>query len=409
MKKRKLTAQREDAWKIVLQHTSTPLEASQKEDWLTDGPWAEVERKVWRKGLEAMRFLLEGNLANSMKKYLTYDMAKAMMSDSNNWKCSTDDIPPSLWTEELYLLAMKHKRFSPHLVPQECMTEAGVCEMLDIYPYSLRYVPERLVTKALCDYAVSKSGNNLLHVPEQYRDKEMYESAVRTAGSSLKWIPAEFITAAMCQDAVNEDECAVQHVPEKYLTKELCRAAIEKDERAIYYIPKEKRDLDLCQLAMRKDPKTVTGVPDKFLTEEMFLRAVEHGLELQRIPYRFRSENIYFALDVADAKKRMNRGSFDWSADYTERQKAILCGETPLLDIKSRDISLLKYKAIQRNDMATYKAVYDLEKRIREAEIAAMPKRDRAYLAWYEKQQRAREELLLQLELEHIQEEQAGA
>ena len=111
---------------------------------------------------------------------------------------------------------------------------------------NLQYVPKKLITKELCEVAVSNYGYALQYVPEELKTPELCELAVTSNGG---W--------------------ALQFVPEELKTFELCEYAVSRDGYNLDFVPDELRTFEICELAVQNEFKgRVDKVLNAFVPEE---------------------------------------------------------------------------------------------------------------------------------------------
>ena len=94
--------------------------------------------------------------------------------------------------------------------------------------------------------AVEKNGFMLKYVPEELRTKELCEIAVAQEGYAIAFVPDEIITPEICELAVQDYNQALGWVPEELRTKELCEIALAQgylaDELLEAFVPEEFKE-----------------------------------------------------------------------------------------------------------------------------------------------------------------------
>lgn len=122
----------------------------------------------------------------------------------------------------------------------------------------LKYVSKKLLTREICELAVSKNGRNLQYVPFELRDEKMCMTAVENDGACLGFVPITLLDYEMCLKAVKTDSKgeALESVPDYLLQGEkgkfLCKSAVEANHLAICAVPKKLIDKELAKLAIEK-------------------------------------------------------------------------------------------------------------------------------------------------------------
>jgi hypothetical protein len=94
--------------------------------------------------------------------------------DENNYRCNL------LETHEL----LEH-------VPLEHRDKLMCIKAIRQNPFNLKYVPEELKCRTICEIAVGEHGEVLEYVPEVYKDKEMCYISLRKYTDPLKFMPEE--------------------------------------------------------------------------------------------------------------------------------------------------------------------------------------------------------------------------
>lgn len=110
-----------------------------------------------------------------------------------------NDVPESMRTNELWLLA------------------------LETDPTLLKELPQELQTYDVYLDVVSNHGNALYYVPQELRDLKMCNAAITASGNALRYVPTELIDYDMCKRAVQSPENNLVHnyIPQKLMTEEL--------------------------------------------------------------------------------------------------------------------------------------------------------------------------------------------
>lgn len=166
----------------------------------------------------------------------------------------------------------------------------------------LNEVPEEFRTEEICRIALQNRGEALAFVPKELKTKEMCMIAFENSAWAIRYFPKEFLTEEIFREAVKkgntrniiredvdpEDEeeiddeeydddydgDVIQFIPEKYLTEEMCLTAVQRKGKALEFVPKKFKTKRVCIAAVKNDIELLDEnsevVPDKMLTEEMF-------------------------------------------------------------------------------------------------------------------------------------------
>ena len=225
-----------------------------------------------------------------------------------------------LWKDDSYIQFMDESDNSVSLeyIEQNWKLLEPVCLWLN----DLKFIPEHLRTKELCELAVQKNGKALDYVLARYKTKEFCELAVSHNGDALKYVPNTFFKKYkdynMCKIAVKHNGLSLEYVPEYLRTLELCELAIHQNGLTLYYVPEELRTKELCKLAVQQDGMTLANVPldlktkelceiavknngnaignvpEEYITKELMELAVKHnGLALQLVPEHLKTNELF--------------------------------------------------------------------------------------------------------------------
>ena len=233
---------------------------------------------------------------------------------------------PSDWY--WYLRDMGKRKQTPELVKEAIEHCDGEWSSI------LKFVSKKLLTRDLCQLAVSKCGSDLRYVPNEYRDyvlcytavcndargcaisyvpaallqgerrKNLYEAAVQSNGLALEYIPKNRITKKLAYLAVENtrtdfytypinyvperymseelvslsaNRCpqSLRYVPGKYISRDLCYDLISKNAQNIGCLPLEVLDEFLIEMALRLDPSTFRCIPREMMREDQYLTALK--------------------------------------------------------------------------------------------------------------------------------------
>lgn len=149
----------------------------------------------------------------------------------------------------------------------------------------LEIVSRKLLTREICEAAVSKNGLNLAHVPAEFKDRPMCKLAVANDGRAIEYVPAALLDLEMYRSAINNDPRgnAIEFVPESIMSASegyaLCKTALEKSVFAIQSIPSEMITKELAKIAVTapipelykpcEQPPILCYIPKNLITEEI--------------------------------------------------------------------------------------------------------------------------------------------
>ena len=193
-----------------------------------------------------------------------------------------------------------------------------ICRWLN----NLKYIPEKYITKELCELAIRQDENALQYIPKKLMTKKLCELAIKKDGWTLQYIPEDLITKELCKIAVKNNGYALCHILEKYRTKELYTMAIQQNGLALVYIQKGLRTKEICEIAVKQNGLAIKFVPEEFKTPELYELAVkgdgqslayisedfktlelceigvkQNGISLHYVPYQYRDKLKHYVKD----------------------------------------------------------------------------------------------------------------
>ena len=86
----------------------------------------------------------------------------------------------------------------------------------------------------------------------QKNNKEYHKwlDEVKEDGFNLRFVPEELKTKEMCELAVKDEALTLQYVPEELRTYKLCYVAIKNDGTTLEFVPEELRTFEICNKAI---------------------------------------------------------------------------------------------------------------------------------------------------------------
>lgn len=208
----------------------------------------------------------------------------------------------SAYDWHLHLWKMGKRKQTPEIVREAIEHDDGECGPI------LKFISKKLLTREICQLAVSKSGINLKYVPYGYRDYDLCSLAVKTEGAIITEVPEELIDFQLCYSAVCNDSMglALSSVPQFLLQgdkgKMLYDAAVRTNGMALKCIPRSKITEELAFLAVENPPRIwhdypIKYVPEKYISEKLVASSFSHDpSSLRCIPAKYISQNLCFNL-----------------------------------------------------------------------------------------------------------------
>lgn len=177
---------------------------------------------------------------------VTYDIYKQSVS----YDClMLKYVPNHINTKELCELAVKRDGIALKYVPKHLKTNE-LCELaVDNTEYAFQHITYEYMTPELSDLAIKTHGCFIRYVPEKYITLEYCKLAIKSCYESLKFLPAKYLTEELYISSVTTYGGALQYVPEKYKTSELCQIAVENNRYALEYVPEELITKELAYIA----------------------------------------------------------------------------------------------------------------------------------------------------------------
>lgn len=82
------------------------------------------------------------------------------------------------------------------------------------------------------------------------KEYEKWLDEVKEDGFNLRFVPEELKTKEMCELAVKDEALTLQYVPEELRTYKLCYVAIKNDGTTLEFVPEELRSYEICNKAI---------------------------------------------------------------------------------------------------------------------------------------------------------------
>ena len=178
-------------------------------------------------------------------------------------------------------------------IPERLKTKELCESIIKNNGLSLEYVPNKLKTKGMCELAVKQNGESLQFVSEELKTNELYELAVQNNGLSLSFIPERLRTRKICELAVKQDGLALRYVPDKCKTSEICKFAITQNGNAISSILTKYKTPELCKLAIIQNGLSLKFIPRELKTKDLCELAIKQNkLALQYVPKEYRPSEL---------------------------------------------------------------------------------------------------------------------
>lgn len=233
---------------------------------------------------------------------------RALEADGKNLKyIQSSDI-----TDEMYLTAFNRERWlgnmPAHLIRYDmCLT--GV----DYDCYNLRFVPDRLMTRELCEHAISKNEMNYMHASKTinnipYPDirMQLLKDNPAITFAAMRNLRPEYLDKDIATLAIAQDIRCISCIPEKMAANRPTLTGQEKKDiqmlidKTCYFsqayrdIPDERKTECVSFAAVCAEADSLRYVPSKSMSDRVILSALERdGSMLQSVPEERRTEAMY--------------------------------------------------------------------------------------------------------------------
>ena len=102
----------------------------------------------------------------------------------------------------------------------------------------MKYVPEKLLTKKLCELALKSNCYAINFIPKSLLSDEFYAIGVKFSIIDINDVPLEFRkkkvwNAYIYGDYINN----LENLPEKFITRKLCLKCVRKYGQLLQYVP----------------------------------------------------------------------------------------------------------------------------------------------------------------------------
>ena len=171
------------------------------------------------------------------KQFLDYDMCKYAVT--NIWG-SLQDVPEEYKDYELCLCAVKNDPRSVQFVPYEYLMPDVVLAAAQRWD-AFQYVPDEKKTEEACLEYISNGAvvedGKLKYIPERMINKRICEKAFQTDVRTIRGIPEKYVTKEMLLKVVKEYPGLLwRKIPERLKTDDFCRELIEINPAVEKYI-----------------------------------------------------------------------------------------------------------------------------------------------------------------------------
>ena len=89
-----------------------------------------------------------------------------------------------------------------------------------------------------------------------------------------------------------ENNChVIRWIPNKYITDELYLLAINRGY-SLYNVPEEFKTEPVCRAAIHNNYYEISLIPEKFITEALYISIIKRGYPLQFVPEKFKTKEL---------------------------------------------------------------------------------------------------------------------
>lgn len=190
-------------------------------------------------------------------------------------------------------------------VPNHIMTKeflAKVCENRSQTSNTLylRFVPQHLRSLEVCKCALwtGSSLNKLLNIPylpDSLKERhDILIEVVQKDQHALRYIPERVLTRDLCEIALKNHIWSILSIPYEMLTKDLCDFYIDHHPNGLGNVPRSLRHLDMCSKAVKECPEVFMHVPNDLKDESLCIKAVQMlASNIGYVPRRHKTPKLY--------------------------------------------------------------------------------------------------------------------
>ena len=94
----------------------------------------------------------------------------------------------------------------------------------------------------------------------KFKTDELYKLAVENIEkgvTTISYLPEKFITKELCEKVIQKDPHAIEWIPEKFITEKLCITALKISIHSFYYIPYKFKTKKVKKIYNDNKPKDV--------------------------------------------------------------------------------------------------------------------------------------------------------
>lgn len=202
--------------------------------------------------------------------------------------------PEKVITQELCWEAVRGDAESFRSVPPAFRPKELCMYAFERNKWAIENIPEEFITEPMCHEAVERSGSLLEYVPDKFKTKDLCKKAITNngLGNTHSFIPDRIMDEELVLMCIKHDHTLLSQIPDHLRTSDVCQVAVEEDRRNLQYVPDEIITYDIVKTAVKRYG-WVPGIPEKHITEELMLIAVDwNTTEFAKIPEKYLTEKV---------------------------------------------------------------------------------------------------------------------
>lgn len=172
-------------------------------------------------------------------------------------------------------IAIKDGTLTLEDIPLKHRTAQRCLAMVKRHGHNIAFVPDHLLTQALCDLAVKEWPLEVLAVPDDFQTQDMWNTAYKKALHYFPAIPKRFRNYEISLHCAKTRNHHAHLIPKNLLDNTMIKHMIDNDYASLRHVPVRKRTKEICTYAYKKSPLTILYFPKKWVSANMHDKAME--------------------------------------------------------------------------------------------------------------------------------------
>jgi hypothetical protein len=167
-------------------------------------------------------------------------------------------------------------------------------QIYNIKNFGFASLPWHLIDEATCKKLLCDDPKMVKFIPLRLLTQELLEQVAQINYNIIKYIPYCFRTEIMCKLAIQKDIEMFEYIPYHILTDSFIN---DIQQVALIIASKDNKyekliTPSLCIFCIKCDIKYMRFIPVRMLTYEIYLAAVQHGYNIEKVPIDMRSAEL---------------------------------------------------------------------------------------------------------------------